>query len=165
MLALVGHPLVHANAALNTLATILLVAAFLAIKRGNEHAHRALMIAAIATSAVFLACYLTYHFGVQLTVKFTHPGPVKYVYYFVLLTHVLLAMTVPYFALRAAYLGSKALRLSPEGRSGASPEALELRRKHRGLVRWAFPIWLYVSITGVIVYWMLYHGWPPAGLT
>jgi putative membrane protein len=165
MLALAGHPLVHVNAALNTLATILLVAAFVAIKRRNERAHRGLMIAAIVTSAAFLACYLTYHFGVRLTVKFTAPGAIRYVYYFILLTHVVLAMTVPYIALRAASLGMRAMRLSPAGRAGASPEALELRAKHRRLVRWGFPVWLYVSVTGVIVYWMLYHGWPSADLS
>lgn len=151
-----AHPLVHVNAALNSVATVLLVLAYVFIKQRKEHAHKNAMRAALAVSAAFLACYLYYHFVIQLTVKFTHPGPAKYVYYFILLTHVLLAMSVPFLALWSAWLGTRAL---------ADPEtatAPEFRAKHRRVVRWAFPIWLYVSVTGVLVYLMLYHLYPPA---
>ncbi len=156
MLFAAGHPIVHVNAGLNTLATILLVLAFVFIKQGKEHAHKNAMRAALGVSAAFLACYLYYHFAINLTVKFTHQGAVRYVYYFILLTHVLLAMTVPFLALWAAWLGTLAL-------SGAGDNP-EFRSKHRRVVRWAFPIWLYVSITGVLVYLMLYHFYPSADL-
>lgn len=152
-----GHPLVHVNATLNTIATVLLVVALVLIKQRRERAHRNAMIAALAVSAAFLGCYLYYHFAIQLTVKFTHEGPVRYVYYAILVSHVLLAMTVPYFALRASYLGWQALAAG----EGATES---FRAKHRGLVRWAYPIWLYVSVTGVLVYLMLYHWFPSADL-
>lgn len=154
-----AHPLVHVNAALNTLATLLLIAAFVLIRKGRERAHRNAMAAALAVSAAFLACYLYYHFAVRLTVRFTHEGAVRYVYYFILASHVILAMAVPYLALRAAYLGTKALGLPRDDEQSSA-----FRAKHRGLVRWAYPIWLYVSITGVLVYLMLYHWFPPADL-
>lgn len=156
MLLAAGHPIVHVNAALNTLATILLVLAFVFIKQGKEHAHKNAMRAALGVSAAFLACYLYYHFAINLTVKFTHDGIVKWVYYFILATHVVLAMTVPFLALWAAWLGTQALN---------RPDATaEFRAKHRRVTRWAFPIWLYVSVTGVMVYLMLYHLYPSADL-
>lgn len=164
MLCFTAHPLVHVNAALNTLATILLVLAFVFIKQRKEHAHKHAMRAALVASAAFLGCYLYYHFKIQLTVKFTHPGLVKYVYYFILASHVLLAMTVPFLALWAAYLGTQALsqraaHTQPAEAAGEAAQAF--RRKHRAVARWAFPIWLYVSVTGVLVYLMLYHWFPP----
>lgn len=155
---LAAHPIVHVNAGLNALATILLVLAVVFIKQGKEHAHKRTMFAALGVSAAFLACYLYYHFAINLTVKFTHPGAVKYVYYFILLTHVLLAMTVPFLAIWAAWLGTRAM--SQSGSDGST----DYRRRHRRVVRWAFPIWLYVSVTGVIVYLMLYQLYPPAGV-
>lgn len=152
-----AHPLVHVNASLNTVATLLLLLALYFIKRGQENAHKHAMRAALGVSAAFLACYLYYHFMVNLTVKFTHPGAVRYVYYAILASHVLLAMSVPFLALWAAYLGTKAL-------DPAVADSPAFRAKHRRVVRWAYPIWLYVSITGVIVYLMLYHLYPPQGL-
>lgn len=159
MLCFTAHPLVHVNAALNTLATILLVLAYVFIRQRKEHAHKNAMRAALVASAAFLGCYLYYHFAIQLTVKFTHPGLVKYVYYSILGSHVLLAMTVPFLALWAAYLGTQALSQPPEEAAGEAAQAF--RRKHRAVARWAFPIWLYVSVTGVLVYLMLYHLYPP----
>ncbi|MEN0109812.1 MAG: DUF420 domain-containing protein [Planctomycetota bacterium] len=155
MLLAAGHPIVHVNASLNTLATVLLVAAYIFIKRGDEQTHKHLMRAALGVSAAFLACYLYYHFAINLTVKFTHPGAVKYVYYAILASHVLLAMTVPFLALWAAYLGTKALDAPADAEQAAG-----LRRRHKAVTRWAFPIWVYVSITGVVVYAMLYHLYP-----
>lgn len=154
-----AHPIVHVNAALNTVATFLLIVALVLIKQGKERAHRNAMAAALAVSAAFLACYLYYHFAIRLTVKFTHNGAVRYVYYSILASHILLAMSVPYLALRAAYLGSRALRIDPNDESTG-----EFRKKHRRLVRWAYPIWLYVSVSGVLVYLMLYHWFPSAEL-
>lgn len=150
-----AHPIVHVNAGLNALATFLLILGGVLIKQGKERAHQRAMAAALVSSMAFLACYLYYHFVINLTVRFTHDGPIKYVYYAILLSHVLLAITVPFFALAAAYFGWQAL----DGPEEASPRN---RAKHRAVVRWGYPIWLYVSITGVMVYAMLYHLWPSA---
>ncbi|MCA9234612.1 MAG: DUF420 domain-containing protein [Planctomycetales bacterium] len=154
-----AHPLVHLNAALNTLATVLLVVGLVRIRRHNESAHGRTMIAAFAVSSVFLVSYLTYH-AIAGSVKFTHPGTIRYVYLAILASHVLLAVSVPVLAIAAILFGSKALGW---GRYAGLPadEKSRFRQKHLKLVRWAFPIWLYVSVTGVVVYLMLYHLWPP----
>lgn len=152
---LAAHPIVHVNAGLNTLATLLLIAGFVLIKQGKEKAHRNAMMAALVTSALFLGCYLYYHLVVNLTVKFTHEGMVRYVYYAILASHVLLAMTVPFIALGASHFGWWALH-------GAPKRSARRRSIHRKIVRWGFPVWLYVSVTGVVVYAMLYHLWPSA---
>ncbi len=152
-----AHPLVHVNATLNTIATLLLVVAYLLIKRGKERAHQRAMQAAIGVSAAFLACYLYYHFQVG-SVRFTHPGVVKYVYLTILASHILLAITVPFLVVWSAYLGTQAMNRPTD----ADPaEEMSFRQRHRSVVRWAYPIWLYVSVTGVIVYLMLYHLFPP----
>jgi uncharacterized membrane protein YozB (DUF420 family) len=157
-----AHPLVHLNAALNTLATLLLLLGLWRIRRRREEAHGRTMVLALAVSAAFLVSYLLYH-AIAGSVRFTHPGPVRYVYYGVLLSHVLLAFAVPFLALYAAFLGSRALGW---GRAAALPveERARFRLKHIKVVRWAYPIWLYVSVTGVVVYLMLYHLWPSADL-
>lgn len=157
---LAAHPLVHLNAILNLFATILLIVGVWQIRRGRERLHGHVMAAALVTSAAFLVSYVTYHL-IAGQVKFTHPGAVRYVYYTILATHVVLAATVPFLAVAAAWLGARAI-----GWIGASDDAesqMLSRARHRRLVRWAFPIWLYVSVTGVVVYLMLYHLWPPAG--
>lgn len=151
------HPIVHVNATLNSLATVLLILAFVFVKQGKERAHRNTMWAALVVSAAFLGCYLWYHYQVG-SVKFTHPGVVRYVYYAILASHVILAMTVPVLALWSVWVGTKALAAPP-----GEAAAIDYRRRHRRVVRWAFPIWLYVSVTGVVVYLMLYHLFPPAG--
>ncbi len=160
LLLAAAHPLVHLNAALNALAAVLLVVGFVLIKRGQQQAHGRVMIAAFVVSCAFLISYLTYHYMV-MHVSFTHEGMVRYVYYTILLTHVVLAMTVPFLALTTitfALLGT--------GVRGAADLPAETRERflarHRQLARWTLPIWLYVSVTGVIVYVMLYHLWPPA---
>lgn len=154
-----AHPLVHLNAALNTTATVLLIVALVRIKQGNETAHGKTMIAAFVTSAVFLVSYLTYHALVG-HVDFTHTGWRKLIYSVVLWTHIPLAFTVPFLAIAAMLFGARALGW---GASAALPidDRARFRAKHLRLVRWAYPIWIYVSITGVIVYLMLYHLWPP----
>jgi len=161
-LAAGAHPLVHLNAALNTLATLLLLLGLWRIKRRREDAHGRTMLAALAVSAVFLASYLVYH-AIAGSVRFTHYGPVRYVYYGVLLTHVLLAFTVPFLAVAAAFFGCRALGW---GSAAALPVEARVRSRirHIKIVRWAYPIWLYVSITGVVVYVMLYHLWPSGDL-
>jgi len=157
---LAAHPLVHLNAALNTVATVLLVVGFVLIKRRRPRAHARVMLAAFFVSCLFLASYLTYHW-MEGSIKFTHPGAVRYVYLTLLATHVVLAATVPFLALTTI-----AFALRGTGFRGASKLPFEVRlrflAKHRKLARWTFPIWLYVSVTGVVVYVMLYHLWPPA---
>ena len=133
-----AHWLPTVNAALNSLATVLLTAGWIFIRRGNWRAHRAAMIAAFAVSAVFLACYLTYH-AVVGHVPFTGQGTVRTVYFAILISHILLAVTVPVLAITMFVLAAK-------GRWSA----------HRRLGRITMPIWLYVSVTGVVIYLMLY---------
>jgi uncharacterized membrane protein YozB (DUF420 family) len=138
------HPLATTNAVLNALATVLLVAGWVFIARGQWKAHRAAMIAAFAVSAVFLVCYLTYHYLVG-HVPFRGQGPVRTVYFAILITHIILAVFVPILALRMFFLAWK-------GRWEA----------HRRLGKITMPIWLYVSVTGVVIYAMLYHLFPGA---
>jgi uncharacterized membrane protein YozB (DUF420 family) len=138
------HPLATTNAVLNALATVLLVAGWVFIARGQWKAHRVAMIAAFAVSAVFLVCYLTYHYLVG-HVPFRGQGPVRTVYFAILITHIILAVFVPILALRMFFLAWK-------GRWDA----------HRRLGKITMPIWLYVSVTGVVIYAMLYHLFPGA---
>lgn len=168
LLLAAASPIVHVNAALNSLAAVLLVLGYVLIKQRKEVAHKRVMLLAFAVSSAFLVCYLYYHYQVQ-HVKFTAEGVVRYVYYGILLSHVLLAVTVPFLALATIYYGHRALGCNqPASDDGPSPESLEASRryrtKHRRLARITFPIWLYVSVTGVVVYVMLYHLWPPEGL-
>jgi uncharacterized membrane protein YozB (DUF420 family) len=146
------------------LATVLLLTGLYLIKRGRVEAHKRTMLAAFAVSIVFLVCYVLYHFVfASVHVKFTHPGPVKYLYYVILFSHIVLAITVPFLATWQMYLGFRALGCC--GQSGNQVEdratAALYREKHVRWARFTFPVWLYVSVTGVVVYVMLYHLWPP----
>ncbi len=139
------HNLPHVNAGLNSLATILLVAGFILVKQNKLQAHKIAMLGCFGVSVVFLICYLIYHFNVPSR-KFpgeSYPS-VKYVYYLILLTHVVLAAAVPFLAVTSIVLGFR--------------NKIEA---HKKLVKWTFPIWLYVSITGVVVYLMLYIFFQP----
>jgi uncharacterized membrane protein YozB (DUF420 family) len=127
------------NATLNGLCTILLLWGFSLIRRKRIDAHKRVMISAFVVSIAFLTCYLVYHAHVG-SVKYPNGGIVRYIYYSILFTHVMLAFTVPVLAIITL---NRALR----GRFD----------KHRKIARWTFPIWLYVSVTGVIVYMMLYQ--------
>ncbi|MEX2140728.1 MAG: DUF420 domain-containing protein [Pirellulales bacterium] len=147
---LAAHPLATVNAALNAAATVLLIVGYVLIKQKREIAHRNVMLAAFGVSVAFLACYLYYHI-VEMqgrSTPFTGAGPVRYAYYTILISHVILAAAVPFLAAANIYLG-----------------LANLRYRHRRLARWTFPIWLYVSITGVVIYWMLYHLYPPSSPT
>lgn len=130
------------NASLNALATLLLVAGWVFIRRGDWRSHRVAMTAAFAVSALFLVCYLVYHAFVG-HVPFTGKGAARTVYFTILISHILLAVTVPVLAIAMFVLAAR-------GRFGA----------HRRLGRLALPIWLYVSVTGVVIYLMLYHFYP-----
>jgi uncharacterized membrane protein YozB (DUF420 family) len=134
------------NAILNAVSGILLVVAHRAIRRFQIDRHRRLMIATAIASACFFASYLTYHAKVG-SVHFAGTGPVRLLYFAVLISHTVLAATVPPLALTTLYLGLK-------------------RRddRHRRIARWTYPIWLYVSVTGVVVYVMLYRLYPPGSV-
>jgi putative membrane protein len=163
-LVLAAHPIVHVNASLNAAATVLLLFGLYFIKQGRVEAHKRTMLAAFLVSAVFLACYLYYHYHVG-SVRFTHAGAVRYVYYAILLSHVLLAFSVPFLAIWTIYLGLRATGCCSTAPPVAEHfvEAAAYRERHMRWARWTFPIWLYVSVTGVVVYVMLYHLWPPIG--
>ena len=140
----------HATATLNATATVLLVLGLVSIRRGRARQHKKWMLRALGVSGLFLALYLFHKLALyqatgQWNTRFPTdpaiaPAAARYTYYAMLLTHVLLAMTVPFLALRAVYLAMK-------GRIVA----------HKRLVRYAYPIWMYVSVTGVLVYLMLYQ--------
>jgi uncharacterized membrane protein YozB (DUF420 family) len=136
------HPLATLNAVLNSIAAVLLIAGWIAIRSGKTKAHRAAMVSAFAVSAVFLVSYLTYH-ALEGSRPFQGEGLVRPVYFTILITHVFLAAAVPILALRMFFLAWKA-------RWDA----------HRRLGRITLPIWLYVSITGVVIYLMLYQLFP-----
>jgi uncharacterized membrane protein YozB (DUF420 family) len=136
------HELPAVNAALNATATVLLVLGYALIKRGHERAHKWTMLIAFAVSILFLVCYLVYHAEVG-SVKFQGPATVRKIYLAILLTHVVLAAIVPVLALLTIRSGLK-----------------DWRDRHRRLAKWTFPIWLYVSVTGVVIYVMLYHLYP-----
>jgi putative membrane protein len=133
------HDLPAVNATLNATAAILLVWGYILIRRRSIAAHRRVMLAAFATSSVFLCCYLIYHFKVG-SVRFPRTGIVRTVYLSILATHTALAATVPPLAIITL---SRGLR--------------ERFDRHRKIARWTLPVWLYVSVTGVVVYWMLYQ--------
>jgi uncharacterized membrane protein YozB (DUF420 family) len=127
------------NAALNATAAVLLGAGYVMIRTRRVAAHRACMLAAFAVSVVFLACYVVYHANAGSR-PFTGQGPIRAVYFFILVTHVVLAAAVPVLALVTLARG---LRADYD--------------RHVAIARWTLPIWLYVSVTGVAVYWMLYR--------
>ncbi len=133
------------NASLNGVATFFIVAGLVAIKAGFTRVHRACMAGAIAVSAAFLTSYLIYHFNVVAVTKFTHPGWPRNLYYFILITHIPLAILV---------LPLLVLTVLPA-----------IKGRYEAHKRWAkitAPVWLYVSVTGVLVYMMLYVWYPPA---
>jgi putative membrane protein len=127
------------NAALNALAAVLLTTGYVLVRRGRFEAHRNVMLTAFATSVLFLISYLVYHANVG-SKPFPGTGPIRYVYFTILITHVVLAAAIVPMALVTL---SRGLR----GRYD----------RHVRLARWTLPLWLYVSVTGVVVYWMLYQ--------
>lgn len=132
------HLLPSVDAFLNSIATLLLIWGYTLIRRKRVEQHKRVMISAFAVSTSFLVCYLIYHFQVG-SVPYRKTGPIRTVYFTILISHLLLAFTVPVLAIITLSRG--------------------LRRRfdqHRRIARWTLPIWLYVSITGVIVYMMLY---------
>ena len=136
------------NASLNTLSAVFLALGFVFIKRGQKIAHRNSMIAAFTTSVIFLACYLTYHTYLAVVL---HQGPTRFlepswfrpVYLVILLTHTILAIVIVPLILLTLWR--------------AKTERFEL---HKKVARWTWPLWMYVSVTGVVVYLLLYRIFP-----
>jgi uncharacterized membrane protein YozB (DUF420 family) len=127
------------NATLNGIATVFLSLGWMSILRGDRRRHRACMLAAFATSALFLISYLVYHANVG-SVPFQGEGIVRPVYFAILITHIILAALI--------------LPLALVTLSRALAERFD---RHRAIARWTLPIWLYVSVTGVVIYLMLYQ--------
>lgn len=127
------------NATLNAVAAILLVVGYVLIRQRRWRQHRAVMLAAFGTSTLFLISYLVYHANAGSR-PFTGVGPIRIVYFTILLTHVVLAATIVPLALVTL---SRGLRARYD--------------RHARIARWTLPIWLYVSVTGVVVYLMLYQ--------
>ena len=130
------------NATLNGTSAVLLVTGRFFIARGRMAAHRACMIVAVITSALFLGCYVYFHAHVG-NIVFLRQGVWRAVYLAILVPHVILAMVIVPMVVVTL---SRGLRARYD--------------RHRAIARWTFPLWMYVSVTGVIVYFMLYHWFP-----
>ncbi|MEM7145458.1 MAG: DUF420 domain-containing protein [Verrucomicrobiota bacterium] len=133
------------NATLNGVCTVFLVAGYVFIKREQKRAHIVCMVAALVVSAAFLVSYLVYHYHVG-SVKFTAQGWVRPVYFVILISHILLAMVLPVLVILTVV-----------------PAVRRRFDRHRRVARWTWPVWMYVSVTGVLVYLMLYVWFPPSG--
>lgn len=133
------------NAVLNGTSALLLIGGYLAVRAGLIALHKTCMTTALVVSAVFLASYLYYHFGPRQgqPTRFVGPDMARAIYYAILLSHTILAAVVAPLALRVAYLGYR-----------------DRLKQHVRLARWTLPIWIYVSVTGVVIYWMLYQLYP-----
>ncbi len=131
------------NAALNGLSAVFLGCGYYFIRQRRQNAHRNCMIAAVGTSVLFLACYLTYHFTVRTITRFHNPEWFRPIYLTILLTHTVLAATiVPMIIITL----NRALRQRFD--------------RHRKIARWTWPLWMYVSVTGVLIYLLLYQIFP-----
>jgi putative membrane protein len=131
------------NACFNALSTVLLIAGYVCIRRKNQVAHRACMIGALLSSALFLCGYLTYHFTVRTVTRFQNPPEFRPIYLVILLTHTVLAVViVPMVVITVV----RAWR--------------ERFDAHRRIARWTWPLWMYVSVTGVVIYLLLYRIFP-----
>ncbi|HTY88636.1 MAG TPA: DUF420 domain-containing protein [Candidatus Acidoferrum sp.] len=134
------------NASLNGLSAMFLAAGYLFIRRNHQIAHRHCMVAAFGTSIVFLACYLTYHFQVRTVTHFREPAWFRPIYLAILLSHTVLAMVIVPLIL---------ITLNRARRQDFAA--------HKKIARWTWPLWLYVSVTGVLVYLLLYRIFPQSG--
>ncbi len=134
--------LAHAIGAINSATTVLLIAGLVLIKQSKIGYHRIVMTTAFILGGLFLVCYITYHISNPAN-KFNGEGFIRYVYFFILITHIGLSVVVLPLVLRAMYFA-----------------VTRQFSRHKSVVKYAYPIWLYVSVTGVIVYLMLYHLFP-----
>lgn len=131
------------NASLNATSALLMIAGFFFIKTKRVTAHRACMLGAVLVSTAFLVCYVIYHIRQAGPTRFGGTGMIRSVYFTILISHILLAVAIVPLVLRTVTLALK-------GRI----------EQHRAWARWTFPIWTYVSVTGVLVYCFLYRWWP-----
>ena len=131
----------HLNAALNAVSAVLLLAARILIARRRIDAHRRAMLAALGVSALFLVSYLAYHYAAPIFV-FRGQGAIRGVYYALLVSHVVLAALALPLVLATAWFGLR-----------------RVDARHRALARWTWPLWMYVSVSGVVVYWLLYQAY------
>ena len=138
------HDLPAIEATLNAVATVLITTGFVLIRKGNRSAHRACMLAAAVASALFLVFYVTYHALMRgAHTPFGGEGPIRWIYFVILWTHIPLAALI-------AFLVPRTFIFALKGNFD----------RHRAWARVTFPIWFYVSITGVLVYLFLYQWWP-----
>jgi uncharacterized membrane protein YozB (DUF420 family) len=135
----------HVTAGLNALAGVLLLVGFFLIKSHRKRGHRLVMTAAVATSLLFLVAYIAHHLTAPVFI-FPGQGLIRPIYFAMLISHVTLAVAVTPMV---AVTFLRARRGDFE--------------RHRGLARWTFPVWLYVSVTGIAVYFLLYHIYRPVG--
>lgn len=145
------------NASLNGVATLLLLRGWQQIRAGQRDAHRKTMLTAFAVSAAFLTCYLVYHAALQHytgsgSKKFEAVGLIRPVYYSILISHVFLAFFVAVLVPVTLWKGLKAEKAEKLGQPS-------IWAKHRKIAKVTFPLWLYVSVTGVVIYFLAYH-WP-----
>jgi uncharacterized membrane protein YozB (DUF420 family) len=137
------HDLPAVNATLNGLSAFFLACGFVCIKRGHKNAHRNCMMAAFCTSVIFLGCYLTYHALVKTVTHFTDPAWFRPIYLAILLTHTLLAVVIVPLILVTLNRARK-----------------QQFAAHKKIARWTWPLWMYVSVTGVVIYLLLYQIFP-----
>src|SRR5215471_12246446 len=137
------HDLPAVNATLNGLSAVFLTAGFVFIKRGNKTAHRNCMISAFTASVIFLGCYLTYHATVKTVTHFVNPPEWRPVYLTILATHTVLAAVIVPMILVTLWRAKKQDFVA-----------------HKKIARWTWPLWTYVSVTGVVIYLLLYRIFP-----
>jgi uncharacterized membrane protein YozB (DUF420 family) len=134
------------NASLNGAAASLMTVGYLGIRKKNVSLHRFCMAGAVTVSALFLICYVIYHVNKGEPTRFQGVGAIRLVYFLMLVSHIVLAVAIVPLVLRTVFLGMS-------GRI----------EQHRKWARWTFPLWYYVSVTGVLVYFFLYQWWPSRG--
>jgi len=140
------HDIPALNATLNGIATVLITAGFILIKTGRKEAHRKVMLTAAVVSALFLVGYVTHKVLIRgVHTPFGGAGPIRVVYYTMLISHIILAISI-------AYLVPRTFLFAIRGDFA----------RHKAWAKWVFPIWYYVSVTGVLVYFSLYQWWPVA---
>ena len=153
-----GAVLPHLTAALNALAGILLVIGYTLIRTEQRAAHRAVMTTAVIVSALFLVAYVLHHLTAPVYV-FNGQGIVRPIYFFMLTTHVILAVAVTPMVIVTFIRALRAKARAEQEGGGLATGDFD---RHKALARWTFPIWLYVSVTGVLVYLMVYQIYPAA---
>jgi putative membrane protein len=127
------------NASLNAMASLFLIVGWVAIRSGKKRAHQVMMIMAVLCSALFLSCYLYYHWSVPGVTRYQGEGFSRIVYFFILATHTPLAVLIVPFIIKALLCAFR-----------------KDFARHMAITRWLLPVWLYVSVTGVLIYFMLY---------